>query len=343
MTLKTTTSTGESYFNFTERGVFPLLSESVRRRMVELACHAPSVHNTQPWAWRASDNTLELFADHRRQLIAEDPAARNLLISCGAALDHLQYAARALGWDTSVTRFPEGLLPRQPLARISFKPGRPSESASADLEVLRTRCTDRRRFTSWPVPENSLGHLVNVARSRGARADSITDSGARFRLELLVHEAQAARRHDPHASAEQQEWVDHSPTDGIPTQVLPASDNPTSVPWARFGAGVVEETRTRVDSGEGIIALGGDADSPDSWLRSGEALSSLWLDATRSGLSVVPLSLPVEVESVRTELRESVLPSAFDLHVLARIGWQVIGRRHLSRTPRRSVADVLWP
>ena len=56
------------------------------RRIVEGATRAPSVHNTQPWLWRAHAHTLDLYADRSRRLGATDPEGRNLVISCGAAL-----------------------------------------------------------------------------------------------------------------------------------------------------------------------------------------------------------------------------------------------------------------
>src|SRR4051794_28766790 len=57
------------------------------------ACRAPSVHNTQPWRWLIDGTRVELRVDRERQLMVSDPAGRNLLISCGAALHHLEVAA----------------------------------------------------------------------------------------------------------------------------------------------------------------------------------------------------------------------------------------------------------
>ena len=61
-----------------------LAEEYVRpplRDIVELACRAPSVHNTQPWLWRLDGDRIELHADRRRQLPVADPSGRNLVIS----------------------------------------------------------------------------------------------------------------------------------------------------------------------------------------------------------------------------------------------------------------------
>ena len=85
----------------------PVRTEALRS-VVELACLAPSIHNTQPWTWRVRRGLLELHADHSRRLSAADPTGRSLVISCGAALHHAQVAARALGWRAEVDRLPEG-------------------------------------------------------------------------------------------------------------------------------------------------------------------------------------------------------------------------------------------
>ena len=118
---------------------------TVIERLVSLACLAPSVHNTQPWLWRHQDGVLELQADLRRRLPAEDPRGRNLTLSCGAALHHLQFAARALGWETTVDRLPAGA-PDTVLARIVVSRTVHHAVARGDIDLLRTRCTDRRRF-----------------------------------------------------------------------------------------------------------------------------------------------------------------------------------------------------
>ena len=63
-------------------------------RAVELATRAPSVHNTQPWRFRADGDVLDLYADRSRQLAHLDPLGRQLTLSCGAAL---LFARVALG------------------------------------------------------------------------------------------------------------------------------------------------------------------------------------------------------------------------------------------------------
>ena len=268
----------------------------VTTRMVELACLAPSIHNTQPWAWRLSGGEAWLYADLDRQLRVEDPEGRNLVISCGAALHHFQLAARALGWSADVERIPD---PDNLTALAHVRLRRdPRPDQVGVLDALRTRCTDRRRFTSWPVPPERLETLCEEARDREAAAVPVLDLAARFRIEQTVRQTLELPDRDP------------------------------------------QDIRPEVESSDGLIVLGGVADDRLSWLRTGEALSALWIRATRNGLSVVPLSEPLDLPSIRTELRAQ-LANASEPHLLVRVGWQAIGRSELPSTPRRPVDQVL--
>ena len=60
--------------------------------LIATAARAPSVHNTQPWRFKVTQDVIELYADPRRKLRV-DPAGREMLISCGAALfgQHLAF------------------------------------------------------------------------------------------------------------------------------------------------------------------------------------------------------------------------------------------------------------
>ena len=74
---------------------------------IEQALRAPSVHNTQPWRWRIRSDGVELHADWNRHLVATDPDRRDLVLSCGAALHHLQVALAARGTAVQVRHMPD--------------------------------------------------------------------------------------------------------------------------------------------------------------------------------------------------------------------------------------------
>ncbi len=313
---------------------------AVVRRIVELACRAASVHNTQPWRWQYREGTLDLHTDRTRQLSLEDPDGRNLVISCGVALQHAEASAEALGWRSTVTRLPEGPESTM-LARMSLVRGVASRHAKDTLHSIEHRYTDRRRFTSWPVAEESLGHLASVATEWGSRGLAVIDATDRFRVELLVARALQRQSADRTATGEQNAWVDHGPTDGIPSSALPTADQLRVRRPNRFSVGLLEDFDQEVEHSDGLIVLCAATDEPASWLRAGEGLGALWLAATAMGMSVVPLSSVIEVPETRSALQYEVLGGLARPLILVRVGWQAISRGDLPRTARRPVDDVL--
>jgi nitroreductase len=310
------------------------------RRIVEAAIRAPSVHNTQPWRWRGTPHSLELYADRSRQLAAADPDGRNLVISCGTALHHARVAADALGWSSTVTRVPD---PDQQdlLARLALCPATPSRHAPELLEAIDKRCTDRRRFTSWPVPDERLTHLAAEASAQGARALPLSDVSERFRAELLINRAIDLQRADQLVMREQQAWIDHAAVDGVPSRVLPVADD-LRARRLRFATGLLDDIGgLEVESSDGLIVVWASQDDPSAWLTAGEGLSALWLAATTDGLSVVPLSQVVEVAETRAAFQLEVLGGLALPLVVLRVGWQAISRGQMPRTPRRPVSEVL--
>ncbi len=313
------------------------------REIVQLAGRAPSVHNTQPWRWRIlGDTTLDLYADRRRQLPVADPQGRNLALSCGAALHHVVEVAHIMGLEAAVDLLPVATN-QDFLARIRLTPGRTSTDAAGRLRAIEDRRTDRRRFTSWPVPEARLHRLAEGASGWGAYVVPITDVTARFRAELLIDEALTIQAADPRYAAEQASWVQRSHADGVPlSSASPSRPASRAGHPHRFASRPESSSSQRtVESSDGLVSLCTGHDDERSWLLAGQALSALWLHATSSGLSIVPLSQVIELPKTRELLRRDVFADMARPQLLLRVGWQEISRASLPRTPRRSLQDVL--
>jgi hypothetical protein len=76
-------------------------------------------------------------------------------------------------------------------------------------------------------------------------------------------------------------------------------------------------------------------------VRAGEALSAVWLQATRENLSVTPLSQAVEVEETRRDLQERLLKDLAFPQMVLRLGWLPLVRDELPPTPRRALDEVI--
>ena len=141
-----------------------LMDTDILGAAVQLACRAPSLHNSQPWQWVAEGAGLHLYVDRNRILPSTDKSGREAHIGCGAVLDHLRVAMAAAGWNANVDRFPDpnnldhlASLDFSPMSRVTDQPPRPSRrdpapphrSASLrhteELGVLETCAAQRRR------------------------------------------------------------------------------------------------------------------------------------------------------------------------------------------------------
>ncbi|MFI5067588.1 MAG: hypothetical protein ACHP9Z_26905 [Streptosporangiales bacterium] len=143
---------------------------------VRAAVAAPSVHNSQPWYFSSRENVIRLHADPRRQLPQADPAGREMVISCGAALFNLRQAMRRLGFAACVTLLPE---PSRPDLLAEIRWGRhapPTPGEVALYRSIRLRHTHRGHFTSEMRSALALD-LVRVARQEQAELSVIYDTG----------------------------------------------------------------------------------------------------------------------------------------------------------------------
>ncbi|ULE34680.1 nitroreductase [Mycobacterium sp. IDR2000157661] len=130
------------------------------REVLELAAWAPSPQNSQPWHWQVDPAGLHLDPDWTRRLGDTESDRRDVLLSCGAVLNHCAVALAGAGWQPRIRRFRDGHL-----ASFEVIERRP---ADADLELaarIARRRSDRRDYGSAPLPATTLELLlVRAAR-----------------------------------------------------------------------------------------------------------------------------------------------------------------------------------
>jgi nitroreductase len=320
-----------------------MIIESVDHRIirtaVELGSHAPSVHNSQPWRWQLDGRSLLLQADLRRWLPTTDADGRDLVVSCGAALHHTRIALAAAGVHAVVHRLPD--------------PGRPDNIAVLDLSArgpvdadvelaaaIPRRRTDRRRYSTWDVPQGMRTVLVNRAAEQGALLRVVTGSAA-ARLESTLRAAAAFQDNTPEYHNETTAWSGvESGDEGIPAaNLLAATPDPAHA--RRFAAGHIVEEPSAEPDGALLAVIGTASDDTLSRLRAGEALSAVLLQATLLGLAACPLSQVLEVADTRRVLRDDVLDGAMAPHLVLRLGF-TLAEPPLPATPRRPIAELLF-
>jgi nitroreductase len=319
-------------------GTQPPPEDEALAKAAAVAGSAPSIHNTQPWRWRTRPGALELWAEHSRRLSVTDPDGRMLTISCGAALHHVRVALAAQGYLPDVRPFPDPAHPDhlaqvRIAARVAVTP-----AAMRLFHTISIRHTDRRPVTAEPVDEPSLRAIVTAVEAEGMSLHALRHEQV-VELAALVARAQDVEGADQAWRAEVAHWVGGTRPagSGVPDPNIPASTPQTTVPERDFGRYGTLPVNAEHDTAATYAILYGDEDTPPAWLRAGQAMSAGWLTASEQGVSVMPLSAPVEVPATRQALRGLVSGLGFPYLVL-RLG-RADPEHHGPSAPPRLPAD----
>ncbi len=314
------------------------------RGAVALACRAPSLHNSQPWRWVADGARLHLWADPRRAMQATDHTGRELLLSCGAVLDHLRVAMAAAGWDSITERFPSPDRPDH-LATVGFLPVANVVAARRlRANAIGRRRTDRLPFgppAAWPTLH---AQLCETVIPYDVLLDVVADE-ARPRLAEASRLTETLRRYDTSYMSELRWWTSPFEADSthVPESALLSGSEAARVDIARafppVGGG---DRRGAVDHDRSTIVVLSTrhGDAPPDVLRCGEALSAVLLDCTLAGMATCTLTHMTEMAPSRAIIGQ-VTGTAGEPQLLIRVGRSPADGRHVDTTARRPVTDVL--
>jgi nitroreductase len=311
------------------------------RTVLALASRAPSVHNTQPWRWLVGESSLHLYSDPSRQLPNTDPDGRDLILSCGAALNHCIVALAALGWRAKVARLPNPS-DSDHLAAIKVSAYSADSLDIALAAAIPRRRTDRRHYSSWPVPVGDIALMAARAARSGVTLCQVEDVDS---LHEIV--AQSVWDHMTHDYlVELTEWSGrYASVAGVPARNTPVPDRQAKIPSRLFAgpALAMPPGSSPAEDNAVVLALGTRADDRLAQLRAGEATSVVLLTATSMGLASCPVTEPLEMADTREAVRSDIFGDSNYPQMLLRVGWAPINADPLPATPRRELSDfVEW-
>jgi nitroreductase len=324
-------------------GTGPNREDEALAKAAAVAGRAPSIHNTQPWHWRTRPGALDLWAERSRRLSVTDPDGRMLTISCGAALHHARVALAAEGYLPDVRPFPEPGNPDH-LARVRIAAQVPVTPAAMRLyHTISLRHTDRRPVTPEPVDEPSLQTIIDAVHAEGVSLHTLRHEQV-VELAALVARAQDVEGADEAWHAEVAHWVGGTRPGGtgVPDPNIPEHAPQTTVPARDFGRPGSLPVSAEHDTAATYAILYGDEDAPGAWLRAGQALSAGWLTANERGVSVLPLSAPVEVPGTRHALRRLLSGLGYP-YLVVRLGKADPAHHGPSAVPRLPSDRVIGP
>ncbi|MEH0548023.1 nitroreductase [Streptomyces sp. NBC_00490] len=324
----------------------PRLDEKTVAKLVAEATTAPSMHNAQPWRFRflTGERLVLLYADPERAMPRSDPDSRALHIGCGAALFNLRVAAAHADLVPDTRLLPE---PQDPLllaaVHLADPTGRFRDDDLARLHpVVRERHTSRHPFAEKGVPEDVRSTLQDAAAREGAEllfpglwhTETVLD---------LVRDAESRDFMDAEANEDLVRWTRLGPeadtaVDGVPEYAFGPRKWDGKAPVRDFTGRrpVADRGTTTFEHTPHLALLSTLGDGPADWLRAGQALERVLLEATLVDLATSLTSHALEDRELRLLARDPGL-GAGQVQMVLRLGYGPRG----PATPRRPVGDVL--
>ncbi|MFF1492039.1 Acg family FMN-binding oxidoreductase [Streptomyces sp. NPDC058304] len=321
------------------------LDPDTAARLVGDAVTAPSMHNAQPWkfVFRPGSGVLALYGDPERAMTRTDPNHRALHLGCAAALFNLRVSAAWNGRPVSVRLLPDDSDPWL-LATVTHDEAAGGDHDLAALhDAVRRRHTSRYPFSDEPVPTALLDGLGAAARLEGCRL-TVPSTWHIETVLGLVRDAEHHEEMDPLAQAETAAWTSQAQgaggtrSDGIPAAAFGPKSSGGPAPVRDFGRAqpVPDRGWAVFEKRPQLALLSTTGDTKGDWLRAGQALQRILLQATTDGLATSMTSQPLEWPELRWTVRDPVAAMGH-VQMVLRLGYGPAG----PATPRRPVSEVL--
>jgi hypothetical protein len=263
---------------------------SERDTVVDAVRHAPGLHNNRPWALEFGEGRVSLVERQEIPLPRHDPAGRERLITCGAALTNLRLAVRNLGWGVNWSEFPEPDRPDE-VARVSTTiPSEPDDAEQARYWAVWHRRSHTNRFGPDPVPDLMVRALTYVPSIAGVDVRVVGPAAEAATVTDLLGYAARAARDNPADQRELRAWT------GVGLTPMDA------------GASMTRLVVTTIGDGRG------------DYLLAGAALEEIWLAAVHAGLVASALIQPLRLFGVRSLLAQRLNLAGYP-QALLRIGY----------------------
>ncbi len=344
-------------------------SEDGPLALVRAGILASNPHNTQPWLFRVTQSRVDLLAHTSRHLGTFDAYRREMFLGLGCALENMMLAARANGYQPTLT-LAEGSLDPPPgdaepvlAARIELQ--RASAVPSKLYDAIPQRRTNRGPYRSdHLLPEavharlRAIGAaedhaeviLVAEAEARSCFGDLIVSTTESIIADaVMVHDSERWYRH---SRSEVEEFRDGPTLDatGLPpiriaiAKLLP---RPSAADNHAYWLDNTRDIQVATAPVLGLIAVHDLYDRAQT-LRAGRAWQRMHLWATTQGLAMQPLNQPVELVDRQRALGQATPTAQALAEFTGDPAWQPtfvfrVGypERSVPPSPRRPVKDVV--
>ncbi len=288
------------------------------KEILFLASLAPSGHNTQPWLVRyLAPYHWIIGNDKSKWLPAVDPNQRETILSIGAFLQNLEYAASSFGygcdWKLLATTNQDDLV-------MEVKLSKEASTNNFDITQITNRRTVRSNFLSDLLKQEDIKYLID-SESEFIHYLPNTSKESKFIDEQTIAANRLQAYRDP-AQQELANWIRFSSQDadryrdglttagmeitGIPGWVVRNSYNKDNVMTKDFRERGIDNIKQEVSESAGWISIASKDNSVAALIETGKRMERLFLKVRERSIAIHPMTQILEESSTRDKLNHSI-------------------------------------
>jgi hypothetical protein len=307
--------------------------------LLNYAILAPSSHNSQPWKFNVTNDSILVFADKSRWLQVADADQRELYISLGCALENLIIAADQFGYNTSVVYFPgENDLVAELLLQSAADFVTPSRDSRLFSAIL-SRQTNRNPFEPQDISDADLETIKSLCSDPDVGVFITRDSAIKKGFQDLVVQANGIQYSDANFKSELGHWLGQGVMGPTGVQAKMAQ---LEVVFLDVGPEQTEKDALLINSTPYLGFISTANNDRVSSIKAGRILERFWLCATALGISLHPMNQALEVQQTKANLTrllsaQSEIMQMQQVQQAFRLGYAKPVLEHSTRRPLEEV------
>lgn len=280
------------------------------KKILDYAIWAPSGDNSQPWRFEVKNQDIKIFNVPERDTSLYNYNQNASMVALGCLIENIKIVANHIGYKTNVSLFPEGVNNTNNLVAIILLTHNQQNTLSYDLyKYIKERVSNRRLYEIKPLTEIYKRSLI--INSQELNGVSIKLEDIRKNIEILA-EAASVNEKVVLENKKLHEFLFHSITwnkkedkqkKGFFIKTLELK-GPQVVFFKLFRHWSIlnlfnkirvsdlvshDNAKSYKQSGAFVIIVASN-NSTMSFLKSGMLMQKFWLQATKLGLGVQPLT-----------------------------------------------------
>ncbi|MCX6680321.1 MAG: hypothetical protein NTX42_08155 [Methanothrix sp.] len=304
--------------------------------LLNYAVLAPSSHNSQPWKFNVTNESILVFADRSRGLQVADRDQRELYISMGCALENLVIAAEHFGYNCSVSYFPGE---KDLVAKVVLQPAANPLNPSRDTRLFSaifSRQTNRNPYEPRAISQSDLETIKSLSSDEDVGIFITSDSAIKKGFQDLVVQANGIQYSDANFKSELGHWLGQGVMGPTGMQAKMAQ---LAVVFLDMGPEQSKKDAELINSTLYLGFISTTKNDSISSLKAGRVLERFWLAAAALGVSMHPMSQALEVGETKVNLTELLPASSGMMQVQQafRLGYAKPGGAHSTRRPLQEV------